>query len=248
MGRPGGHAEAVAAHAHRECPELRTHRGDPDPLAACAEPGSDKCGRIDKAHDCYHLLRSHFELGESGIAWRSEQAAKGGAVSSMYFHWASYHEETNGLRPKNPLGHNTVDGISSSYQYYMERDCHVLMRKHSCWCRACRHVVRRTAGALSASSKVSGCERTGSYYEWTNKTCGPKSGSDGASAVNKRTQERSHELAAGGDLAVGNWVLVECFSDKEDDMWLGTVVNSVDLGGACKKKHVGKAQHTKGTR
>jgi len=62
--------------------------GDPDPLAACAEPGSDKFGRIDKAHDSYLLLRSHFELGEIGIAWRREQAAKGGAVSSMYFHWA----------------------------------------------------------------------------------------------------------------------------------------------------------------
>ena len=31
-------------------------------------------------------------------------------------------------------------------------------------------------------------------------------------------------------------------------MWLGKVANSVDLGGACKKKHVGKAQHIKGTR
>ena len=31
-------------------------------------------------------------------------------------------------------------------------------------------------------------------------------------------------------------------------MWLGKVVNSVGLGGACKKKHVGKAQHIKGTR
>ena len=30
-------------------------------------------------------------------------------------------------------------------------------------------------------------------------------------------------------------------------MWLGKVVNSVGLGGACKKKHVGKAQHIKGT-
>jgi len=30
---------------------------------------------------------------------------------------------------------------------------------------------------------------------------------------------------------------------KEDDMWLEKVVNSVDLGGACKKKYVGKAQH-----
>ena len=52
----------------------------------------------------------------------------------------------------------------------------------------------------------------------------------------------------GGDLAVGSWVLVECFGDKEDDMWLGEVVNSVDLGGACKRKYVGKAQHIKGTR
>ena len=39
-------------------------------------------------------------------------------------------------------------------------------------------------------------------------------------------------FTAGGDLAVGSWVLVECFSDKEDDMWLGEVANSVDLGGA----------------
>ena len=32
-------------------------------------------------------------------------------------------------------------------------------------------------------------------------------------------------------------------------MWLGKVVNSVDLGGACKKKkHAGKAQHIKGKR
>ena len=34
---------------------------------------------------------------------------------------------------------------------------------------------------------------------------------------------------------------------KEDGMWLGMVVNSVDLGGACKKKCVGKAEHIKGT-
>ena len=31
-------------------------------------------------------------------------------------------------------------------------------------------------------------------------------------------------------------------------MWLGKVVNLVDLGGACKKRYVGKAQHIKGTR
>ena len=55
-----------------------------------------------------------------------------------------------------------------------------------------------------------------------NKTCVPKSGSDGASAVNKRAQERGHELAAGGDPAVGSWALVESFSDKEGDMWLGS--------------------------
>ena len=107
----------------------------------------------------------------------------------MYLHWASYHEETKGVRPKDPVGHSTADGISSFYQYYMEHDCHVLMRKYSCWCHACRRVARRTAGALDASFKISGCERTGRYYEWTNKTCGPKKGSEGASAVNKRTQE-----------------------------------------------------------
>ena len=29
---------------------------------------------------------------------------------------------------------------------------------------------------------------------------------------------------------------------KEDDMWLGKVVNSVDLGGACKKKYAGTSE------
>jgi hypothetical protein len=101
--------------------------GGPGPLAACAKPGSDECGRIYKAHDCYHILRSHFELGGSVIACRREQAAKGGAVSSMHFHWASYNGETNGLRPNDPVGHGTVNGIFSSYQNYVERDCHMPM-------------------------------------------------------------------------------------------------------------------------
>ena len=35
---------------------------------------------------------------------------------------------------------------------------------------------------------------------------------------------------------------------KANDMWLGKDVNSVDLGGACKKKYVEKAQHIKGAR
>ena len=39
------------------------------------------------------------------------------------------------------MGHGTVDGTSSSYQYYMELDCHVLMRKYPCWCRACHRAV-----------------------------------------------------------------------------------------------------------
>ena len=77
--------------------------GNERPLP-CAEPGSGELGRIYKAHGCCLFLRSHFEWGETGIVWRREQAAKGDAVSSMYFHWASYHEETKGLRPKDPVG------------------------------------------------------------------------------------------------------------------------------------------------
>ena len=50
--------------------------GDPDPLAACAEPGSDKCGRIDKANGCYHLSRSHFERAAlRGAGGRLRRAA-----------------------------------------------------------------------------------------------------------------------------------------------------------------------------
>jgi len=37
-----------------------------------------------------------YDIARPALRGRREQASKGGAVSSMYFHWASYHEETNG--------------------------------------------------------------------------------------------------------------------------------------------------------
>jgi len=46
-------------------------------------------------------------------------------------------------------------------------------------------------------------------------------------------------------------VLVEYFSEKEDEMWLGKVVATEELGSTavpkCKEQHGGR-QHFKGTR
>ena len=47
-------------------------------------------------------------------------------------------------------------------------------------------------------------------------------------------------------------MLVECFGDNEDKMWLGKVVATKELGSTavpkCKKKYTGRQQSIKGTR
>ena len=89
--------------------------GDEDPFKACAVVAG--AGRVDKAYDCYLLFRSYFELDELGKEWRKDQKTKGAAVSSMYFHWGSHHDDIQGKAwPTDAPAHGSVDGISSSYQ------------------------------------------------------------------------------------------------------------------------------------
>ena len=119
-------------------------------------------GRIDKASDCYLLFRSHFELGEPGKEWCKDQKTKGAAVSSMYFCWGSHHDDTQGkARPTDAPAHDSVDGIPSSYQFFMLHEGALLMRRHSCWCRACRGIARGgpRGGLLVNTGKAEGCER-----------------------------------------------------------------------------------------
>ena len=90
-------------------------------------------GRIDGANDCCLFSRSYFEPGELGREWRKDQKTKGAAASSMNFHWGSHHDNTQGkARPTDAPAHDSVDGISSSYQFCMLHEGALLMRRHSC--------------------------------------------------------------------------------------------------------------------
>ena len=174
-----------------------TDSGDEDPFKACAVVAGG--GRIDKASDCYLLFRSFLELGELGWEWRKDQKTKGAAVSSMYFHWGSHDDDIQGkARPTDAPAHDSADGISPSYQFSMLHEGALLMRRHSCWCRACRGIARDgpRGGILVNAGKVEGFERCGGdmNYEWNNKICGPKTGKDVGSA-SVRAQARGCVIA-----------------------------------------------------
>ena len=173
-------------------------------------------GRIDGASDCYLPFRSYFELGELGREWRKDQKTRGAAVSSVCFHCGSHHDDIQGkARPTDAPAHDSVGGISSSYQFFMLHVGALLMRRHSFWCRACRSTARSRprGGLLVNTGKVEGCERCGddTNYEWNNKIFGPKTGKD-AGAASVRAQARGHALAK--DASPGKWVLVGCFERR----------------------------------
>ena len=151
--------------------------GDDDPFKACAVVAGG--GRIGKANDCYLLFRSYFEPGELGKEWRKDQKTKGVAVSSMYFHWGSHHDDTQGkARPTDAPVHDSVGGISSSYQLLVLHEGALLMRRHPFWCRACRGIARGgpRGGPLVNTGNVEGCERFGddTNCEWNSRICAPK--------------------------------------------------------------------------
>lgn len=137
-----------------------------------------------------------------------------------------------------------LEGITSSYQYFMLRQGAVLVRRHSCWCSACFDVAIAGPGEatkLTSEYTVPGCVHVGkgeaAMYEWHNKSCRVRSGCE-VGQPDQRARSRGVELAAQG-IQPGEWLLVECFGDPEDEMWLGRAVPFPDFGGGCMEKHFG---------
>jgi len=200
---------------------------DPDPFEAVASVRAR--GRVDMASDCFLVFRANFELGEHGKTWRAKKVAKGAAITSMFFHWVS-SSDIAPSRAAIPV-HESVVGISTCYQFFVDRLGHVLIRRHSCWCAACSTVATggpKAATCPGESGKVPGCRRAedGANYEWSSRACSPKTGG-GAGLPDLTARGRGHGLAA--TLAPGSWVLVEAYADKTDELWLGKTVVCSEL-------------------
>ena len=192
-------------------------------------------GLMASALDCFEAWQGHFETGE----WRAAAVAVKRPVTGIYFHWAGLEDI---VRPPTAQ-YEVLEGISHSYQFFMLRQGAVLMRRHSCWCKACFAVAMGGPGegtCLTSDYEVPACERTGAdvavFYQWHNASCRAKAGGEVAQP-DKRAREHGHALAAAG-MVPGEWVLAECFGDEEDEMWLGKTVAGFE-DGSCAERHTG---------
>ena len=119
------------------------HSGDPNPISTTS-------GQVASSDDCFQMWRIFFEVGAKGEAWRQQQRSEKKPISAMHFHWVA---SADIYRPdKGAVEYDCVEGISSSYQYFMLRQGGVLIRNHSCWCRACFKVAMGGPGAGRATS------------------------------------------------------------------------------------------------
>ena len=219
------------------------HSGDPNPISTTS-------GQVASSDDCFQMWRNFFEVGAKGEAWRQQQRSEKKPISAMHFHWVA---SADIYRPdKGAVEYDCVEGISSSYQYFMLRQGGVLIRNHSCWCRACFKVAMGGPGAgratsgLDADYGVHGCvHATGEFYEWGNKSCRCIRGVD-AAGPDERARGRGEELASQGVIP-GQWVLVESYADDDEEMWLGKTVACFGRNTECMEA-ITKRCHLDGTR
>ena len=213
----------------RNCDESDSDESDSD-------DEDNKIGNLmASAQDCYSKWKSHFESERWRIGAKKEKRS----VTSMYFHWAGPGDIK---RPIADEHFDRVQGISSSYQFFMLREGEVLMRRYSCWCPACFDIAM--AGPLGgmllssyAGYAVAECTRGhSSFYLWSNKGCRAKPGAS-VLAPHNRAVQHGHDIAAHLTRDGGDWVLVEAFCDEEDEVWLGRTVAFDKSKGACKKKY-----------
>jgi hypothetical protein len=207
---------------------------------------------VKSAKDCFEAWKSHFESEQ----WRARAREQEKGVTAFYFHWADDDDDAHEriMRPLTKSVHATIEGISSSYQFFMFKEkAEVLMRGHSCWCEGCFAVATAPASDLTShlnENYVSlNCVRRAhvAFYEWANKSCRIIAG-PGADHLDQRAKDHGHQLAAG--LRNGDWVLIENYADDEDEVWLGRTVPFFRHGDSkcCVEEHTGSRRHIQGVR
>ena len=125
-------------------------------------------------------------------------------MSAFYFHWAG----PNDIVHKTDARYDVLEGITSSYQFFMLRQGAALMRLHSCWCPACFTAAMAGTGEgtfIKSEYLVPGCvhiEKEGAaLYEWQQKLPGPRWGRGWRTRLacqDAWTCARGAEGAAGG--------------------------------------------------
>jgi hypothetical protein len=185
----------------------------------------------------------------------SSQAYEANALNenriTFRFHYSGPEDNSQIKRPKSEESFDRIDGIKSSYQFFMLRTGEVLARQRSCWCLGCLAVAMGGPGEdtkLTSSYEVGGigCSKADSkFYEWSNKTCRCKVGSDIATREST-IKENGHTLAQ--EVEIGNWLLFEAFSDAEDELWLAKAVAFPSNPNKCVIKHTGPSRTINGTR
>ncbi len=188
-------------------------------------------GQLRSARDCFEQLNYHF--GSSNYVPKSGDAK----VTKFFFTFADEHD-INKLRPTTKKKFEKIDGILSSYQYYVIGADRLLKRTNSCWCSACCYVSQCASRMLSQGDagcgdrRVPGCVRGSNagqaHFKYELRTCA----CDDANAADEaQLRQRGRNICR--NLTADTWVAFE----SSDALWIGKTIANSSFDGDCKKKH-----------
>ncbi len=87
---------------------------------------------ITDVNDVFQLVKYHFENGENRVCTRA-----GSNPISHYKFFSHLMADTPIRRPTEDKVFNSLEGISSNYQFVVHNRGLVYQRKQSCWCIWC---------------------------------------------------------------------------------------------------------------
>ncbi|KAL7550152.1 hypothetical protein ACHAWF_013398 [Thalassiosira exigua] len=189
---------------------------------------------IESVEDVYDALVHHF--GPESSQHRNQQLAGKNPIHRYeFFLYTHTHHPIE--RPIEIF--DTLKGIFSHYQYAVNNNAMVYMRRRSCWCISCmRDLFAGTLNwhaehcVLGCSSVVAGNVATESnevenVYTFSKRDCYKTSGPGVTRMIASERRDRNEQSM---QLCVNDWVIFES-EDEEQHIWLGRVMSNPDWGG-----------------
>ncbi|KAL7549077.1 hypothetical protein ACHAWF_012345 [Thalassiosira exigua] len=191
-------------------------------------------GYIESVEDVYDALVYHF--GPESLQHRNQQLAGKNPIHRYeFFLYTHTHHPIE--RPTEIF--DTLKGIFSHYQYAVNNDAMVYMRRRSCWCIYCmRDLFAGTLNwhsghcVLGCSSAVAGNVATESnesenVYTFSKRDCYKTSGPGVTRIIASERRDRNERSM---QLCVNDWVIFDS-EDEGQPLWLGRVMSNPEWGG-----------------
>ncbi|EJK73457.1 hypothetical protein THAOC_04918 [Thalassiosira oceanica] len=197
-------------------------------IRSCSEAGGipgTRTGYINEARDVFDALVHYYEKGIG------RQAKTGAKTDNFKFFLSEIGTET--AVPRADEEFVTLNNITKQYQFAVNNEGLLFVRRRSCWCLACMAALLEGTLRWPDEKQIAGCETValggqGLMYRFYKE---PARKVRGAGASRTITLDRRTRFDKAKSLAVGDWVIFDGNGDVDNPRWLGRVMSYADWGG-----------------